>query len=69
MKVFVNNEEMTIFNGAKVLDVMRAYFSKNNIKLPCKLPIVTDGYGNTIAPDGQLSEGNHLYYENSKKTP
>lgn len=69
MKIFVNDEEITIFNGAKVLDVIRAYCSKNNKKTPCKLPIVTDGYGNILAPDGQLSEGNHLYYENSKRTP
>lgn len=66
MKIFVNDEEVTIFNGAKVLDVMRAYYAQHDKKLPCQLPSVTDGYGNAVAADGELSEGNHLY-ENQKK--
>ena len=61
MKLFVNDEEITVHHGAKVLDVMRAYYAQRNKKLPRKLPIVTDAYGNSIAPDGELSEGNHLY--------
>lgn len=48
------------YNGAKVLDVMRAYYVQHGQKLPSQLPIVTDGYGNSIAPDGELSEGSHL---------
>ena len=61
MKVFVNNEEITIHHGARVLDVIRAYYAQHNKKLPCKLPIACDAYGNSIAPDGELNEGNHLY--------
>ncbi len=60
MKIFVNDEEITIYHGAKVLDVMRAYYVQHGQKLPSQLPIVTDGYGNSIAPDGELSEGSHL---------
>ena len=63
MKIFINDEEITVFNGAKVVDVVRAYFTQHNIKLPCILPNVTDGYGNSVAPDGELTEGNHLYIE------
>jgi len=61
MKIFVNDEKVEIFQGAKVLDVIRAYYAQHGQKLPGKLPIVTDGYGNSIAPDGELSEGNQLY--------
>ena len=61
MKLFLNDEEITLHHGAKVLDVMRAYFTQLNKKLPRKLPSVTDSYGNGVAPDGELSEGNHLY--------
>ena len=61
MKLFVNNEEITIYHGARVLDVIRAYYVQHNKKLPRKLPIVCDAYGNSIAPDGELSEGNHLH--------
>lgn len=63
MKIFVNDEEITVFHGAKVVDVMRAYYAIHNKKLPTLLPIISDGYGNHIAPDGELSDGGHLYYE------
>ena len=61
MKLFVNDTEITIFQGATVLDAVRAYYAQHNKKLPRKLPIVYDAYGNSVAPDGELSEGNHLY--------
>ena len=61
MKIFINDKEITVFRGAKVIDVIRAYYTHNKMKWPCQLPIVTDGYGNSVAPDGELSEGNHLY--------
>ena len=60
MKVFINDEEVAIHHGAKVLDAMRAYYAQRNKKLPQKLPIVSDAYGNSIAPDGELNDGNHL---------
>lgn len=63
MKILINNEEVTIHHGAKALDVIRAYYTQQGKKLPCKRPIVTDGYGNSVAEDGELSEGNHLYIE------
>ena len=45
MKLFVNDEEVTIHIGARVLDVMRGYYMARNKKLPRKMPIVTDAYG------------------------
>ncbi|HKM94962.1 MAG TPA: hypothetical protein VJY41_15030 [Prolixibacteraceae bacterium] len=67
MKLFVNDEEITIHHGAKVLDLMRAYYAQHKKKLPRKLPIVTDAYDNSVAPDGELSEGNHLYIKTKDK--
>ena len=61
MKVFINNQEITVFNGARVLDALRVYYMQQENRLPCKMPTVTDSYGNSIAPDGALTEGNHLY--------
>lgn len=61
MKIFINDKEITIHRGAKVLDVIRAYYAQQGKKLPCQLPIVSDAYGNSVAHDGELSEGNHLY--------
>ena len=67
MKLFVNNEEITIHHGATVLDAVRAYYAQHNKKLPCKLPIVTDAFGNSVAPDGEFSEGNHLHIKTKTK--
>ena len=63
MKIFVNDTEVTLFHGAKVVDAIRAYYTLQKMKWPYPLPIVTDGYGNSVAPDGELSEGNHLYIQ------
>lgn len=61
MKVFVNDEEVVIFHGAKVADVVRAYYVKHNKKAPCTMPIARDAYGNSIASDGELKSGHRLY--------
>ncbi len=67
MKIFCNDEEMTIFYGATVKDVLRAYYVKHSKKLPAILPIVNDAYGNNVAHDGELTEGNHLYIKSKEK--
>jgi hypothetical protein len=61
MNLFINDEAITVFNGATVKDAIRAFYVQHNKKLPNSLPIITDGYGNNVAPDGELTEGNHLY--------
>ena len=48
MKIFINNKEVIIHHGAKVLDVIRAYYIKKRKKLPDKLPVVSDVYGNSV---------------------
>ena len=64
MQIFVNDKEISIHNGAKVLDVLRAYYTQLDKTLPKKLHIITDAYGNSIAFDGELSKGSHLYILN-----
>ncbi len=61
MKIFINDEEIKVFNGATVLDVLRSFYAHCNQKLPSVLPTVTDAYGNIVETDGELTEGNHLY--------
>lgn len=61
MKIFVNDKQVTVFNGAKVVDAIRAYYMLGDKKTSPKIPIITDGYGNTVALDGAISNGNHLY--------
>lgn len=67
MKIFINDEELVIFNGATVLNALRAYYAKHNKKLPAILPVVKDAYGNSVATDGELTEGNHLYIKSKEK--
>ncbi len=61
MTVFVNNTEIKVFDGAKVADAVRAYYAETGRKYPCRIPLVKDKYGNKIAPDGRLSENNHIF--------
>lgn len=66
MKIFVNDKEISIHKGAKVMDVVRAYYAQRDQKMPSSMPFVTDAYGNNIALDGELREGNCLYLKNQK---
>lgn len=67
MKLFVNDEKITIHHGAIVIDAVRAYYAQHNKKLPYKLPIVCDAYGNSIALDGALNDRNHLHIKTKTK--
>ncbi len=60
MKITVNNTPLEIHNGAKVQDAILKYFSQHGKKIPKQLPSVEDRYGNTVAPDGELTDGNIL---------
>lgn len=61
MKIFVNDTEVNVHQGAKVVDALRAYVTQQGQTLPSSWPVITDGYGNSVAPDGALKEGHHLY--------
>lgn len=63
MKILVNDEEIVVFHGAKVIDVIRAYYVEHGKKPPCQIPMVNDAYGNSLALDGELKDGNSLYFK------
>ena len=60
MNITVNKTNIEMFSGATVIDALRAYYATRGEKLPAILPQVTDSFGNRVAPDGALSDGNKL---------
>jgi len=71
MKITVNNIPLEIHNGAKVKDAILKYFSQHGKKIPKQLPSVEDRYGNEVAPDGELTDGNILVIKikNKRRSP
>jgi len=67
MKITVNNTPLEIHNGAKVKDVILKYYSQHGKKSPKHLPPVEDRYGNEVAPDGELTEGDILFIKSKKE--
>jgi len=61
MKITVNNTPLELHTGAKVKDAILKYYSQQGIKSPKYLPIVEDRYGNIVACDGELTDGNTLF--------
>lgn len=61
MKITVNNTDLDLFAGAKVKDAVAKYYSLQGRKSPKKFPAVEDRYGNRVAADGELTEGNVLF--------
>lgn len=60
MKVKVNKKQIELFDGATVIDALRAYYSSQKKSFPKKAPTVTDRYGNKVALDGALTSGSEL---------
>lgn len=58
MIITINNTPLEIHNGAKVQDAILKYYSLVGKKCPKHLPPVEDRYGNEVAPDGELTDGN-----------
>ncbi len=67
MKITVNNTPLEIHSGAKVKDVILKYYSQHGKKSPKHLPPVEDRYGNEVAPDGELTEGDILFIKSKKE--
>lgn len=61
MKIEVNNTILELYSGAKVKDAILKYYSQLGKKIPEKIPPVEDRYGNKVAEDGELSDGNSLF--------
>lgn len=69
MKITVNDTILELHNGAKVKDAILSYYSQIRKKIPVHFPQVEDKYGNKVACDGELTEGNTLFirYSHRKK--
>ena len=67
MKVFINDEEITIFSGARVRDGLTA-FSEETLDAVNKGKLsVTDGEGHRVYLDGHLNYGDHLVLKEAIK--
>ncbi len=61
MKITVNNTPLELHNGAKVKDAILKYYSQQGNNNPKYFPLVEDRYGNEVACDGELTDGNTLF--------
>jgi len=67
MKITINNTLLELHNGAKVKDAIINYYTHNGWRVPKKLPAAEDRFGNSVAPDGELTEGNMLFTVSRRK--
>lgn len=63
MKVYVNGEAVAVFEGARVIDAVRAYVGTRGIKVDIMRVAVRDGDGNSVDYDGALTDGALLRVE------
>jgi len=61
MKIRVNNTPLELHSGARVKDAIVSFYTQAGRRVPKRLPPVEDRFGNRVAPDGELSEGNALF--------
>ncbi|NLE34671.1 MAG: bifunctional metallophosphatase/5'-nucleotidase [Bacteroidales bacterium] len=67
MKIIVNDTELELHGGARVRDAIARYYKHAGRKVPKRLPVAEDKYGNIVAPDGALTDGNTLFILSSRK--
>ncbi len=60
MKITVNGTVLELHGGARVKDAINAYYTQSGKKVPGRLPAAEDRFGNRVAPDGELTEGNTI---------
>ena len=67
MKITVNNVALELHNGARVKDAIISYYTRSGQNIPKRLPAAEDRFGNRVAPDGELTEGNTLVIKSGPK--
>ncbi|MCU0458303.1 MAG: metallophosphoesterase, partial [Bacteroidales bacterium] len=67
MKITVNNTLLELHHGAMVKDAIISYYSRAGKRVPKKMPHIEDRFGNSVSPDGELTEGNTLVIITGKK--
>lgn len=58
---------LELHNGARVKDAILSFYTHSGRRVPKKLPAFEDRYGNRVAPDGELTEGNTLFIVSNRK--
>ncbi len=67
MKIIVNDTELDLHSGARVRDAIARYYKHAGRKVPKRLPVAEDRFGNIVAPDGALTDGNTLFILSGRK--
>src|SRR5665647_1591969 len=67
MKITVNNTLLELQDGARVKDAIMSFYTQAGRKVPKRLPAVEDRFGNRVALDGELTEGNTLFIVSRRK--
>lgn len=63
MKVFVNDVEINIFEGARVIDAAHNFINKFELFEKLRRLSVRDARNNRIDLDGELQEGSRIYLD------
>ena len=67
MKITVNDTILDLYEGATVKDAVLKYFSQQGKSSPKRFPAVEDRYGNSVAADGELTDGSVLFISGRNK--
>ena len=67
MKITVNDTLLDLHNGARVRDAIAGFYKHEGRKVPGRLPVAEDRFGNIVAPDGALTDGNALFILSRRK--
>ena len=67
MKIKVNSISLELHQGARVQDAILKYYAQTGKKRPRHLLPVEDRYGNKVAYDGELTDGNTLIIREKRK--
>jgi hypothetical protein len=67
MKITVNSTLLEPHSGARVKDAVLSFYMNSGRRVPKKFPTVEDRFGNRVAPDGELIEGNILFIASGRK--
>lgn len=61
MKIHVNDQEMEIFNGANLRDILRKYSKEEYHRILDGKKLIVDKLGNQVLIDGEVVEGDEFY--------
>jgi hypothetical protein len=67
MKVYINEKEITVFNGATLGEAVLAYSGESYVKLKDGLLGIYDRFGFLTEPDGPAGENRHYVLKEIEK--